>query len=161
MNMSDIRINKSQAGFTLIELMIVVAIIGILAAIAIPSYQNYTRKAKFTEITQGASSVKLAVETCFQEQGTLANCGAGVNGVPPLTAAAGANPTTVDVGSGITAAAAGGVTITMIALSNDATLNGLTYILQGIPGVAGANNAISWTKAPASTCVTAAGGPYC
>lgn len=159
MNMSDIRVNKSQAGFTLIELMIVVAIIGILAAIAIPSYQNYTRKAKFSEVVQGASSVKLAVETCFQEQGDLGSCAAGSNGVPGLTTAAGANPTTVDVGSGVTAATTAGVTITMIAKSNDTILNGLTYTLAGVPGATGANNAISWTKG--GTCITASGGPYC
>ena len=159
MNMSEIRINKTQAGFTLIELMIVVAIIGILAAIAIPSYQNYTRKAKFSEIVQGASSVKLAVETCFQEQGALGNCTAGSNGVPALTTTAGANATTVDVGSGVTAASNTAVTITMIAKSTDTTLNALTYTLAGVPGAAGTNNAISWTKG--GTCVTATGGPYC
>ncbi|MFH1816500.1 MAG: prepilin-type N-terminal cleavage/methylation domain-containing protein [Pseudomonadota bacterium] len=150
---------KVQHGFTLIELMIVVAIIGILAAIAIPSYQNYTRKARFSEVVQGASAVKLAVETCFQDQGTLANCTAGSNGVPGLTTAAGANATSVDTGSGVTAAAAGSVTITMIAKSSDTVLNGLTYILTGTPGAAGANNAISWAKT--GTCVTATGGPFC
>ncbi|WP_174861813.1 pilin [Sulfuriferula plumbiphila] len=157
--MSEVRINKSQAGFTLIELMIVVAIIGILAAIAIPSYQNYTRKAKFTEIVQGASSVKLAVETCYQEQGALGNCAAGSNGVPALIATAGSNPTTVDVGSGVTAASNTAVTITMIAKSNDTVLNGLNYTLTGAPGAAGTSNAISWTKG--GTCLTASGGPYC
>ena len=155
---------KAQQGFTLIELMIVVAIIGILAAIAIPSYQNYTRKARFSEVVQGASAVKLAVETCFQDQGTLANCAAGSNGVPGLTTAAGSNATTVDVGSGVTAAAGGAnggtVQITMIAKSSDAVLNGLTYILNGAGGAAGSNNAISWTKA--GTCTnTANGGPFC
>ncbi|WP_324779254.1 pilin [Thiobacillus sedimenti] len=150
---------KAQQGFTLIELMIVVAIIGILAAIAIPSYQNYTRKARFSEVVQGASAVKLAVETCFQDQGTLANCGAGSNGVPGLTTAAGANPTTVDTGSGVTANSAASVTITMIAKSSDSVLNGLTYILTGTPGAAGSNNAISWGKS--GTCVTATGGPFC
>jgi len=161
MNMSDIRINKSQAGFTLIELMIVVAIIGILAAIAIPSYQNYTRKARFSEIVQGASSIKLAVEVCAQEQGTLTNCTAGANGVPPLTTAVGGNATSVGIGSGVTGTTATTATITMIANSNDATLNGLTYILNGTVGAAGTSNAISWVRDPASTCLTAAGGPFC
>lgn len=155
---------KVQQGFTLIELMIVVAIIGILAAIAIPSYQNYTRKARFSEVVQGASAVKLAVETCFQDQGTLANCTAGSNGVPDLTTAAGSNATTVNAGSGVTAAAGGAnggtVQIKMIAKSSDGVLDGLTYILNGAGGVPGSNNAISWTKA--GTCTnTTNGGPFC
>jgi type IV pilus assembly protein PilA len=151
---------KAQQGFTLIELMIVVAIIGILAAIAIPSYQNYTRKARFSEVVQGASAVKLAVETCFQDQGTLANCTAGSNGVPGLTTANGANATSVATGSGVTAASAASVTITMIANSSDTVLNGLTYILTGTPGAAGTNNAISWAKSGTCTSTTN-GGPFC
>ncbi len=152
---------KNQKGFTLIELMIVVAIIGILAAVAIPSYQNYTRKAKFTEIVQGASAIKLAVETCYQDQGTLANCGPGSNGVPPLTTAPGADATSVAAGSGVSANSATTVSITMIAASTDGVLNGLTYILDGTAGLAGTSNSISWLKNPASTCVTFAGGPFC
>ena len=73
---------KVQQGFTLIELMIVVAIIGILAAVAIPSYQNYTIKAKFTEVVQAASPYKLAVEICAQNLSTVTGCSLGTNGVP-------------------------------------------------------------------------------
>ena len=62
-------INKLQKGFTLIELMIVVAIIGILAAIAIPAYQDYTIRAKVTEGLNLADSAKTAVAESFQSGG--------------------------------------------------------------------------------------------
>ncbi|QQM75892.1 prepilin-type N-terminal cleavage/methylation domain-containing protein [Aeromonas caviae] len=57
---------KKQSGFTLIELMIVVAIVAILAAIALPAYQSYTKRAKFSEVIAATGPAKTAYEVCIQ-----------------------------------------------------------------------------------------------
>ena len=72
---------KQQAGFTLIELMIVVAIIGILAAIAIPQYADYTQRTKLTGALAGIAGIKTQVGLCVQETGQIAGCTAGSNGI--------------------------------------------------------------------------------
>ena len=96
---------KQQKGFTLIELMIVIAIIGILAAIAIPAYQDYTIRSKVSEGLNLAGSAKLAVAETFDSEGRFLNA---VNASYGLPAAASINGNYV---SSITIGASGLITI--------------------------------------------------
>jgi type IV pilus assembly protein PilA len=71
-----------EKGFTLIELMIVVAIIGILAAIAVPQYQNYTARSQVSEAMTLAARLKVDVAEVAQQDGVLTNADSGTNGIP-------------------------------------------------------------------------------
>jgi type IV pilus assembly protein PilA len=104
--------NKMQKGFTLIELMIVVAIIGILAAIAIPAYQDYTIRAKVTEGLNLADSAKTSVAESFQSGGTT--------GLKAAASSWNTSFTPTKYVTGITIAAAAGATQGVITVTYNA-----------------------------------------
>jgi len=137
-----------QKGFTLIELMIVVAIIGILAAVAIPAYSDYTKKAKATELVQGTAALKTAVELCIADQGIspgagVSGCAGGSNGVPAdlnSTGAAVALPGTQYIKQK-TVSDAGLITVLATTALKDASNSPIDYTLSPAVGSAG----VAWT----------------
>jgi type IV pilus assembly protein PilA len=124
----------NQQGFTLIELMIVVAIIGILAAVAIPAYQDYTIRAKVTEVLVIGASAKTSISEYYSslnDMPTAAN--SGINTNP-------AQSTYVSlIGYTRTSATVGSATYTLDNLNTDA--DSTTIIFEGTGSV----NGVSWT----------------
>jgi type IV pilus assembly protein PilA len=169
---------KMQKGFTLIELMIVVAIIGILAAIAIPAYQDYTIRAKITEGLNLAAAAKTTIAEGFESNGLP-----GVKAAAEGWAAGPFVPTKYvicialsdDTGAPAAGSCAGGVTgqpgLITIVYNNAAATGGITQLAAGstitlVPSTNGAvlaNGAnaganIDWACASATTATAAAAG---
>jgi type IV pilus assembly protein PilA len=101
---------RVQQGFTLIELMIVVAIIGILAAVALPAYQDYLARSQMTEALSLADGQKTAVAEIYGQAGTCPTNGS--DGVPDADTIVGKYVASVTVGG--TATTSGGCTITAL-----------------------------------------------
>lgn len=91
----------SSAGFTLIELMIIIAIIGILAAIAIPTYSAFVARAQFAEALSLASGAKTAVNDSYQQRDTLLGLNNGVGSIPAADDMSGTYVANVDVTNGV------------------------------------------------------------
>jgi type IV pilus assembly protein PilA len=144
---------KKQSGFTLIELMIVVAIVAILAAIALPAYQTYTLRARFSEPVAAAGPAKTALEVCVQSSDTAgasidltstnANC---INAAAAALATGIANATATRVdnavaNTNVVATTAKTATITITGGSDFAA--GTTFVMVG---TVQANKQITWTR---------------
>tara|TARA_Y100001001_G_scaffold163168_2_gene191511 strand:- start:684 stop:1130 length:447 start_codon:yes stop_codon:yes gene_type:complete len=88
---------QMQKGFTLIELMIVVAIIGILAAVALPAYQDYTKRSKMAEVIGFMASAKTAVAETYASTNNLTSLTNALVGIAPTNTAQGAYIDSLDV----------------------------------------------------------------
>jgi type IV pilus assembly protein PilA len=126
---------RVQKGFTLIELMIVVAIIGILAAVALPAYQNYSNRAAFSELVLATTPRKTAVELAIQTRlqgGVIGDLNGGAFGIPPN------DPASPTAHGGAVAAGA----ITMTWMTDTSVMDGTTYVL----AADGIIPPVSWTE---------------
>ncbi|MDD7569253.1 MAG: prepilin peptidase-dependent pilin [[Actinobacillus] rossii] len=121
-----------RKGFTLIELMIVIAIVAILATIAIPSYQNYTKKAAVSELLQASAPYRAEVELCVYNTGETTNCTAGANGIQANNSGLGKYVDSVTVSAGV-------VTVT-----GKGALDGVSYSLTASGD---ASKGVTWTTA--------------
>ena len=127
-----------QKGFTLIELMIVVAIIGILAAVALPAYQDYTIRAKMSEVILAASACRTSITEVYQTGGTApaangwgCETSLGSKYVAKIETDA-VGGITVTIATGINAADVDGKIVTLIPYVNNVRADSVTHMGQGV-----------------------------
>ncbi len=145
---------QMQKGFTLIELMIVVAIIGILAAIAIPQYQTYVAKSQVSRVVSEAGSVKTAVEACILDGKTTVGVDAGECD-PQATGS-----TLIEGDSQTAATLPAGTGVPQVTITNDETTIVATF--GNSAATALAEQSITWTRDEDGTwtCVSTADAKY-
>ncbi|PJG59873.1 type IVa pilus major pilin TapA [Aeromonas cavernicola] len=152
---------NKQSGFTLIELMIVVAIVAILAAVALPAYQTYTQRAKFSEVISAASPAKTAFEVCVQaadETGaninltsTNASCVTAANSAL-VAGIANASSERIASGAGNTEVTANSATEVLIRVEGGTDFDDDTRF--DLVGTVEANKQVNWSR-DTGTCVAA------